>query len=260
MRMNRIIPTFLLFLACTGLTAQVSTQTRDPKKNYRYNNYFEVVGMVGDNNFGGHASWSHLHGLGKKKKRLKIGYGVRITTYFGFDRNYVTAPARLTSGVTGPMVAFSDNITENFDTVFFSRPQTNSINAFIMIQYTFLNRWDIGLNLDLFGISFGTKKIGQYVSSKNSPGEFNVAQDAYPTGFNLFLTSDNNIGNLTSEVYIRFWITNQWAVKGAFLYANTEYTTVNALRLENDRFRNKMIMGSLGVTFCPWRSEIFRSE
>jgi hypothetical protein len=109
-------------------------------------------------------------------------------------------------------------------------------------------------------VSFGTKKIGQYSSSKNPPGFYSVAQDAYPTGFNLFLTSDNNIGNLTSEIYLRFWITNQWAVKAAFSYSNSEYTTVNQLRLENDRFRNKMFMGTLGVTFCPWRSEIFRSN
>lgn len=257
---RRVIFLFCMVSLAATATGQSTTPVKDPKKNYRYNNYFEVSGLVGKDNYGGIASWSHVHGFGKKKKRFKIGYGIRVTSYFGFNQNYVTAPAKLTSGFSGPLVIFSDNITQNFDTVFFNRPQTNSINAYLILQYTFFNRWDLGVNIDLFGVSFGTKKIGQYSSAQNPPGLFPIAQDAYPTGFNVFLTSDNNLGSLTSEVYLRFWITNQWAVKAAFVYANSEYTTVNQLRLDNDRFRLKMMMGSLGVTFCPWRSEIFKSS
>lgn len=258
--MTKPVFIFLALIFSFNIHAQVlnNNTKKDPGKSYKYNNYFELAGMVGDNNYGGHASWSHYHGFGKKKRRLKIGYGIRITSYFGINKHYVTAPAKLTSGFTGPLVAFSDNIEGNMDSIFITRPQTNSLNAFICVQYTILRRWDIGLNLDLFGVSFGTRKIAQYTSVQNQPGDYFVAQDTYPTGFNVFLTSDNCIGNLTSEVYLRFWINNQWAIKGSFVYAYSEYTTVNQLRLENDRFRNKMMMGSIGVTYCPWRSETFK--
>lgn len=258
MKFLLIFVVLVFHFICLNGQNETITIVKDPNKNYKYNNYFELAGMIGDNNYGGHASWSHLHGFGKKKRKLKIGYGVRVTTYIGINRNFITAPAKLTSGFTGPLVAFSDNITENIDTIFISRPQTNSINLFFCVQYTILKRWDLGINLDLIGVSFGAKKISQYSSTQNASGEYFVAQDAYPTGFNVFLTSDNSLGSLTSEAYLRFWINNQWSVKAAFVYAYSEYTTVNKLRLENDRYRNKMMMGSIGVTYCPWRSETFR--
>ena len=254
----RIITIIFLFISCIPLSAQ--TVEKDPKKGFRYNNYFELTGLVGSDLYGGTGSWSHYHNTGKKKRNFKIGYGVRITSVFGVARMYVTAPAKLTRGITGPIAIFSEKQLDNYDTISLARPQVNSLNLYFSIQYTLFRRIDLGLNADLAGVSFGTKEIAEYTSSKNNPGDFSQAQQAFPTGFNVMLLGDNNLGSLNSEVFARFWITNQWAVKASLNFVFTEYTTVNTLRLGNDRFRDRTFMAGVAVTFCPWRSEIFYSD
>jgi hypothetical protein len=250
----------IFFLIISSITLFAQSSEKDLKRGFRYNNYFELSGLVSPDLYGGAASWSHYHNTGKKKKNFKIGYGARITSVFGIDRNYVTAPAKLTRGVTGPIAVFSERLLDNYDTIYLARPQVNFLNLYFSIQYTFFRRLDVGLNADLAGVSFGTKEITEYYSSKNNPGDYSQAQRAYPTGFNIMLLGDNNIGSLNSEVFARFWITNQWAVKASLNFVFTEYTTVNALRLGNDRFRDRTFMAGVAVTFCPWRSEIFYSD
>lgn len=256
--MNLRITAVLILILSVPLAAQ--TLEKDPKKGFRYNNYFELSGLVSPDQYGGTGSWSHYHNTGKKKKNFKIGYGARITSVFGIDRFYVTAPAKLTRGVTGPIAIFSEKQLDNYDTISLARPQINSLNLYFSVQYTLFRRLDLGINADLAGISFGTKEIAEYTSSKNNPGDFSQAQPAYPTGFNLMLLGDNNLGSLNSEVFARFWITNQWAIKASLNFVFIEYTTVNTLRLGNDRFRNRTFMAGLAVTFCPRRSEIFYSD
>lgn len=256
--MNLRITAVLILIFSIPMAAQ--TLEKDPKKGFRFNNYFELSGLVCPDLYGGTGSWSHYHNTGKQKKNFKIGYGARITSVFGVDRLYVTAPAKLTRGVTGPIAVFSEIQLDNYDTISMARPQVNCLNLYFSLQYTLFRRLDLGLNADLAGVSFGTKEIAEYTSSKNNPGEYSQAQRAYPTGFNLMLLGDNNIGSLNSEIFARFWITNQWAVKASLNFVFTEYTTVNTLRLGNDRFRERTFMAGVAVTFCPWRSEIFFSD
>lgn len=264
--MKNITSTFLFsglfisfFLLCNlGFSQKEKQEFYFHPKGYRYNNYFELSGIVGSNQYGGFASWSHFHGIGKKKQRFKLGYGARITSYFGQNKDYYTAPSKLTRGMNGIASVFSDKIVENFDTLRIRNAQTNSLNIFFTLQYTFFDRLDIGGTLELVGLSFGGKVTAQYYSSKNEPGTYSLVQSAAPTGYNVLLTGDNNIGNLNYDVYVRFWISNQWAVRASVYFSHTEYTTQNNLRLENDRFRNRFIGASLGVTFCPWRTNIFK--
>ena len=80
-----------------------------------------------------------------------------------------------------------------------------------------------------------------------------TTQTAAPTSFDLLLVSDNDIGALNSELYFRYWFKPKWAIKAGASFAFTEYTTENKLRLENDRWRNKSLMGMIGITFSPFR-------
>ncbi len=266
--MKKHLSTFLILLFWIGLFLVPKTafsQKDKPEyyfhpKGYRYNNYFELSGILGSNQFGGFASWSHFHGIGKKKQRFKIGYGARFTSYFGSDKDFVTAPSKLTRGMNGIASVFSDKIIENFDTIRIRNSQTNSLNIFFTLQYTFFDRLDVGGTLELVGFSFGGKVTSMYSSAQNAPGTYSLAQSAAPTGYNVLLTGDNNIGNLNYDVYLRFWISNQWAVRASVYFTHSEYTTQNDLRLDNDRFRNRFIGASLGVTFCPWRTNIFKQN
>lgn len=248
---------YIYFLIITIASFSIQAQTIESKKGYKYNNYFTLSGMAGSDIYGGSVAWSHFHNVGKKRKNLKLGYGIRIHALFGVNRRFVTAPAKLTRNVTGPLAVFAEKQKNNYDTIFISRPQTNAINVFFTIQYTFKQRWDLGFILDLVGMSFGPKQVSIYTSSKNPPGMYAQAQSAYPSGFNLLLLGDNNLGTISTDLFLRFWITNQWAVIGSAHYMYNEYMTVNTLRLDNDRFRNQFFSGSLGVTFSPWRSEKF---
>lgn len=45
-----------------------------------------------------------------------------------------------------------------------------------------------------------------------------------------------------------------WSVRAGATFIFAEYTTSNKLYLENDRFRNKALMGMFGVSYSPFRN------
>lgn len=236
-----ILISFISFVASSR--AQEAT-----KKWYLTNNQAELALSGGDKEFSISLNVHHLHGMGKKKN-FKLGYGLRASTYFGEDKNYVTAPAKLTSGETGPQAMFTENIEANFDTVYIKYPQVNMLNLFVIIEYTVFKKIDLGFNIDVIGFSFGGKQDGGYFSSKNPIALYTANQVASPTPLNLLLISDNDIGSLNSEFYIRYRFNDHWGIKGGFTFMFTEYTTENKLRLDNDRFRYKSGMGMLGLSY-----------
>jgi hypothetical protein len=252
---RKIYLMFLFFIVSVTIHGQ--QEKVDKRNNYRFNNYIEMNALVGNQIYGGNVGWSHFHQVLKKHTAFKIGYGVRFHTWFEFEKNYVTAPSQLTKGAGGPMGIFNETITGNLDTLFMTRSQANALNIFFSVQYTFFKRLDVGLNVDIAGWGIGAAQTASYKSSKNIPGAFPEAQDVYPTGFNVQLLGDNNIGSLHHEIFARFWMNNQWALKASLNYTCTEYSTVNPLRLQNHRFRTHDFSGSIGITYCPWRSEIF---
>jgi hypothetical protein len=236
---NLILSTFIVSAFSTVVFGQDSSAV---KKGYKYNNDFDFA-LMGSDQFALALSWSKFHSI-TKKKRFKIGYGVRFTSQFGSDLAYNTAPAKLTSGKTGLGVLFSENIPANIDTFQVGKSQNNALNISINLQYTFKNKFDLGFNIDAIGFSFGGKTSGVY-SSYTSPLNGST-QSASPTSFNALLTSD-------SELYFRYWFKPNWAVRIGASFLFTEYTTENKLRLDNDRFRNKTLMGLIGVTYSPFR-------
>ena len=220
------------------------------KKGYKFNNNFDLALSGSSNQYMGVLSWVHFHAV-TKKKRFKVGYGIRFNTQSGKDLYYETAPAKLTSKRSDPGVLFSEIFYENIDTFYVSKAQHNSLNLSINLQYTIKEKLDIGFNIDAVGFTFGGKTTGKYVAYQSADN--NSIQTAAPTSFNALLISDNDIGMLNSELYARYWIKEKWAIKIGASFLFTEYTTENKLRLENDRWRNKSLMGMLGITYSPFR-------
>ena len=182
----------------------------------------------------------------RKSKKFAIGIGGRFTSYFGLDQVYRTAPAKLTSGSTGPGVIFKEDIEENIDTVLMKSPQVNSLNLMINLRYRFSDKFHIGFNIDAIGFSFGGSKEGTYLNYPNG----NLAEGK-PTAFNILLISDNDKGSLNSEFYARYFFNEQWGVKAGSQFLFTEYTTeteVQQFPEPNDRFRNKSLMIAVGVS------------
>ena len=187
----------------------------------------------------------HNWRLGKKQK-FEIGVGGRLTTYLGANQYYSTAPAKLTSGSTGPGVFFKENITANMDTFLIARPQVLAINAMINFGYLIIPKFYVGLNIDAIGFSLGSEKKGNYING--SQGQNTTGK---PTPFNLLLVSDNDLGTLNSEFYGKYKVNEKLSIKTGFQFLFTEYTTsteVQQLPEPNDRFRNKSGLFAIGVS------------
>ncbi len=246
---NKIIATTLAVLVTLAAFSQENTTA--PPTGYKYNNNFDIALGAGSGQFSGALSWVHFHGIGEKKK-FKIGYGIRFTSYFGSNQNYITAPAKIANKQTGPQVLFVDNFPENLDTLFIAKVQSNALNLSINLQYSFSPKFDVGFNIDAVGLSFGGKQTGKFISSIR-PANISETQNASPTSFNALLISNNDIGTLNSELYARYWLSDKFGIKAGAGFLFTEYTTDNKLTFDNDRFRNKSLMGMIGITYTPFK-------
>lgn len=190
--------------------------------------------------------YSHLWKIGKPGK-LAIGLGARITSYLGANQYYITAPAKITSGSTGPFVIFKENIDENIDTLLVKSPQVTMINVSINIEYQISSRFVAGFNIDAIGFSFGADQNANYIN-----GFTGKNTSAKPTRFNALLISDNDYGSLNSELFVKFKLNGRWSVRTGAQFLFTEYTTETEVQQypePNDRFRRKSLLFGLGVNY-----------
>lgn len=180
-------------------------------------------------------------------RKIGVGLGARITSYVGANQYYITAPAKLTSGSTGPLVIFKENIANNIDTLLVKSPMVTSINMSINIHYQVTPKILTGFNIDAIGISFGRRAQGNYINGAS--GSITRGQ---PTSFNALLISDNDLGSLNSEIFATYKLGKKWSAKICAAFLFTEYTTdmkVQSLPESNDRFRNKSLMFGIGARY-----------
>ncbi|AEI49328.1 hypothetical protein [Runella slithyformis] len=232
--------TFLVLLTAAVFTGSYA-QSDDSKKRSTADVALSAIG-----GFSGALSYQQLYGIGKAK-RFKVGWGVRLTSFVGKNRDYITAPARLTSGETGPQVLFVENILSNLDTLKLPRSQTNALNLVIHLEYSF-RKIDAGFNIDAIGVTFGGKQTGTFLAKSTDSRLSGTQQSAQPTVFNLLLVSDNDLGSLNSELYARYWFSKKAGVRLGASFQFTEYTSSQKLTFENDRFRNKILMPFIALS------------
>lgn len=242
--MNKIITAFFLTV-CSSLSFGQSS--------FKQNSDFGLALSCAPNEFAGALSWKQMHGITTNGK-FKLGYGLRFNTYVASDRNYITAPAHLTSGEKGPQVLFIENIEANIDTFSVANAQHNSINAVIYLEYDFSDKWSIGFNIDAAGIAFGKEVVGTPISS-NKPMNTSNQLSARPKAYNVLLISDNDIGMLNSELYATYNFNKKLSVNAGLTFLFTEYTTNEKLAYNsnNDRFRYKSLMGMIGINYKPFK-------
>ncbi|WP_338760008.1 hypothetical protein WAF17_12775 [Bernardetia sp. ABR2-2B] len=191
-----------------------------------------ITGAFGEGATSMTLGFSHLYGLGSSR-RFKVGYGLRLSSFFGSDREFTAAPPDLAS-------------EENPQSFFVENSQTNAINLGLYTDYSITENVLIGFNIDVVGLSFGGEKDGIVVEPLVGIA---VPDTAKPTGFNLLLVGDNDLGTLNSEFWIGYRIASNVMVRGAFSYLFTEYTTDGQYEDDNDRFRYKAAQGALGVSY-----------
>jgi hypothetical protein len=200
----------------------------------------------------GTAAFSYVRNwrLGQAR-RLELGFGLRSTTYTGTQKEFYTAPASLARTSTVPFVnVFSGHAYQNVDTLTVATPFTTSLNISLNAGYRLGNKWYVGLNIDLLGFTFGTKSS----AILHTNGKMLKEPEARTSSWNLLLTGDLDYGALNSEFFVRYNISNRWAVKVAYQFFFTEYNTQSIHQTAPDgtsvyRFRNKANLLGLGVSY-----------
>lgn len=241
----------LVFIAISIFLLLTGSYSFAQKSTYKEGNSFSLTVNVGASSFANSLGWNHLYGIGKSK-RFKVGYGLRLTNFFGSNLDFTTAPAKYTSGKGSIAALFSEDIIANIDTISIRKVQTNFLNAGIYLQYTlpfWKNRIELGVNIDAIGFTVGSKQNVVYKNGNAS---------ARPTSFNLLLISDSDIGSLNSEWYISYKATPHLAIKGGYQFLFTEYTSSTKIQQlpnsteTNDRFRLKSPMILFGLIYQPF--------
>ena len=176
---------------------------------------------------GGLSAWAY-RGFGRKQ-RFMAGLGIRHSSHFFKNRDFITAPARFTSD------------EKNLDTLALSG-SLHSVNLALDLRYCLNSTFALGFNIDLTGLSFGPEQKGKLK-------EF--TELAEPTKFNFLLVDDNDIGTINSEFYLACTITEHLVGKVAFSYVYTEFTTAEKYItvIDNDRYRNKSMGLALGLQY-----------
>jgi len=195
--------------------------------------YADFTGAIGSNQGSISVDYFHLWKLGKSKK-IELGFGGRLTSYFGSSQYYSSAPASLAAD------------EKKSDSLLLQSPQVNALNLAINVGYRLSSKFGLGFNIDAIGFSFGGKQSGSYINGNQ--GEVTSAK---PTSINILLIGNNDKGSLNSEFYVRYFIKEKLAIKLAYQYLFTEYTTeteIQQLPEANDRFRNKASLFSVGIT------------
>ena len=229
----------MLLLLLTVLSATAQQQAKQVQ-------LLDVTAGIGNEQ--GTASVAYIYNwhVGKAK-RFSIGTSLRFSSYFGSNKYFITAPAKLTSGSTGPFVIFKENITANLDSLLFDAANTNALNITVNMAYAITPKLTAGVNIDAVGFSFGKVQFARYVN-----GTTVVNTTAKPTVLNALLVSDNDYGTLNSEFFATYQLSGPWSIKAGLVFLFSEYTTatnVQQLPEPNDRFRNKVTTLAVGVRY-----------
>lgn len=245
----------LLLFAVTLLPISLLAQVNQAPVTNRFPDFKRItqtidLGLATTGDFTTTAlSINRLHGLGRSH-RFRIGYGLRLTSAFGRDTDYRTAPANLTSGSQSIVALFSEDIVANIDTLRLPTTQVNSLNVSINLEYALTRRFDIGINIDAIGISVGARRTGTFIA--NAPTRSSLSgtrQEARVTPFNILLISDSDRGSLNSEAYVRYHLNDRFSLRGGLSFQFSEYTTARKLTFDNDRFRSKNALPLLAVSY-----------
>jgi hypothetical protein len=187
------------------------------------------------------ASWQHMH-IVNERKTLKLGYGLRYSSFYGAYGDFITAPAQ-----------YYDNPSE-LDTLTFERYRIHSLNAAFFASYALTKKLELEFNIDVVGASFSNQVDGYYNTVKRILyTDKNLIQPAKATPLNALLVARNDRGSLNSELVARYWFGRKMAFKVGAAHLITELTTNNTLYKNNNRFRNTSTMLVVGFSYSPYR-------
>lgn len=246
--MSRPHSIFILLLITFSAGISAAQESDAPRS---HTNFVDFTLGVGSKQTNLSTSYQHLWKFGDNK-RLLMGVGMRINGFFASDAYMVTAPAKIVKGETGPGALFKKSIPEYTDSVFMPTSQAFSVNFLISIAYNVSDDFRVGFNIDVIGASFGSERSGTYINGNNPSGIYSSPVRGAPTGLNLLLVGENDIGSLNSEFYVTYALDERWSLKGGLQHSFMEYTTTTKVQQfpeANDRFRITPTVACVGVVY-----------
>jgi hypothetical protein len=176
--------------------------------------------------------------------KFHINPGVRINVFNSSDLVYTTAPAKYTKN------------DDHVDTFSHASAQNNFANLYVCLEYDVTSKFSISFDIDIVGGSFGSSILNY---SDFRPGKALASQGTFvfknrpessPSPFNLLLIGDNDLGSLNSTLSLTYNPTKRIGIDLGAGLVFTEYTTNDKIGYDgNDRFRNKNMMGYLGISY-----------
>lgn len=237
--MKKFLP-IIFFMLFGSIYSQVSTDTiKKNKFNFKNDNYLDLSVGLGDNVVVNSFQWDKLFAIAQN--RIKIGFGLRINMANYWNKSFYTAPPQRVNNTL-------DTLTLDHQTIYF-------MNLHFVCDVVLLKWWDVGMNIDLVGASWGPTGEASYYSASN--GYIGTRETVSPETLNLMLFGHNDHGNLNSQFYVRFWPSANVSIKAGMGLSTFITHTTNPLANGNTRFNAGSYTGflSLGWTFgrSDWR-------
>jgi len=225
-----------------------------PSINYvnSHHKVWDMKGVYFTGRYGASSSYIKYKNIGLEK-RWYYGIGVHATLSFLSQKEYTTAPTDVLKKSKNWFAFSFPDLEERIDTLVINQSFNLFGNLYFALQYRFNVHHELGLQLDLFGASFGLPTSAT-LNSSELPAK-SATQTALPTLFNYTLISTNNRGSLLYALNYRYWFNDKLGTNASINYVYTEYRTSDKLVFENSRYRNKSFCFMLGVSYAPFHKK-----
>lgn len=125
-----------------------------------------------------------------------------------------------------------------------------NVAAFFWAEYRLSSRWDLGLNIDLIGGSFGPSRKAE---PTHPTADFTGPVQASPSGVSALLYNANDLGLLQSEFYIAYKAAERVYLRAGVAHQHVQLTVTPAA-LETSRFTGFLNALVVGVSVPVGRS------
>ncbi|MEM9191856.1 MAG: hypothetical protein AAGF12_21975 [Myxococcota bacterium] len=169
--------------------------------------------------------------------RLYLGPGVRVFGTAGSGWRLASENA--------PGDNFLDG-DSSVDAIVANDVFVGSINLGVYLRLALGDHWEIGINTDLIGISFGGSTSGTFIRDGN--GEVIPVDDIQPATLSVFPVS----GSYNTEMlWVGYYVVPELMIRAGFLFSDYKYRIPSGSVSDprSDTFERIYPMGLLGMTY-----------
>jgi hypothetical protein len=226
---------FLLIFTCSSLSFGQMVKVKKHKTISHWQHRFTLALGLGNELGAGSLGYAAMYGFGDSQ-RLRIGGGIRLNLALG-----------ITDSVPYLSQSYKDTLDNSYrDSLLVEKPFLGSANLGFYISYDINDRWEIGASTDLVGFGFGGNKNALLINALTGvtvPTEVEVRS---------LVRLPKVRGTLNNEVFVGYKFNPRWRLRVGVQYLLTEYLTPRKFFNDNDIYKNKAILGFVGLTFTPF--------